>query len=194
MLQVGSSNNILMVTPAGGNPTIFPNADQAIAYITQQTAQGNAVNIGAMQIPSSWLKTYHVTPAEIIRPCKNVAVSTQIISEMWAKCGHLVSDPSNPDQIQACALSMFRSGDPKAGLDYASHVMNYATAHPFSKVAAPAMARWEKYAKVPKLPAGQIAKTPATPTAVTTPLPADNSDTDTNNAADSANNNSNDQN
>jgi len=159
MIQVGSHNNILMVTPASGNPTIFPNADQAVNYITQQTAQDNEVDIGITQLPSRWLKTYQLTPAEIIKPCKNVVVATEVITQMWEKCGHIVSDPSNPDQVQACALSMFKTGDPQAGLDYARQIMSYADAHPFEKLAAPAMAHWEKYAKVPKLPTTATAKT-----------------------------------
>lgn len=158
MIQVGSKNNPLMVTPASGNSTIFPNIDQATNYIDQQIQQDNLVNIGVTQISSRWLKTYQITPAEIIKPCKNVATASEIITKMWDKCGHIVSDPSNADQVQACALSMFKTADPQAGLDYANQIMNYATAHPFEKVAAPAMAHWEKNAKIPKLATATLSK------------------------------------
>lgn len=154
MIQTASRNTTLMVTPKDGGAITFPTANQAVDYIEQQIEDDNVVNIGVTQIPSDWLATYKVTPAEIIRPCKNVAIASQIIVEMWDKCGHIVSNPSDAQQVQACALSMFRTGDPQAGLAYANRVMNYAKAHPFAQIAAPALARWEKHARVPKPSAG----------------------------------------
>src|SRR6185312_3662974 len=76
MIQIGSKNNYLMVTPTNGNPTIFPTEKQAITFIQQQLQQGNAVDIGVTQLPSRWLKSYHVTPADVIKPCKNVVIAT----------------------------------------------------------------------------------------------------------------------
>jgi len=177
MIQIGSKNNNLMVTPADGNPTIFPTENQAVSFIKDQLQQDNAVDIGATQLPSRWLKTYQVTPTDVIRPCKNVVIATQIITQMWEQCGHLVSDPSSASQVQACALSMFKTGDPKAGLNYANQVMQYAASHPFQKLAAPAMARWEKNAKVPKLPTVTLSKSNSKPpVAIKTNPPAqDNS-------------------
>lgn len=178
MIQVGSQDNYLMVTPIDGNSTIFPTEKQAINYAAQQLQQGNAVDIGIMQIPSSWLKTYKVTPAQIIKSCKNVVLATEIITQMWEKCGHIVSDPSDPEQVQACALSMFKTGNPKAGLDYATQVMNYANANPFEKIAAPAMAHWEKHAKVPKLPTATLSKVNGKPPVAVKQIQPPKTDTD----------------
>ena len=164
MIQVGSKDNYLMVTPANGSSTIFPNTKQAIAYSNEQIQQATPFEIGITQLPSRWLTEYKLTPEEAMQPCKNLVIATQIVSKAWDTCTKKVSDPSSAQQVQACALSMYKTGDAKAGLDYATAVMNYADAHPFKEIAAPAFKHWEKYAVVPKASDQKPASAPNKPT------------------------------
>ena len=165
MVQVASQNKALLVTPASGNAANFATTQQAASFAEQQIQQGNPVALGVTQMPNRWLKSYHVNPTDVLRPCKNVVIATEILNDTWNKCLHIVSDPSSVHDVQACALSMFKSGDPQAGLDYAQSVIDYASAHPFSKVAAPALQRWEKYAAVPKVAGAKGKTTPTAPAA-----------------------------
>lgn len=131
MAQVGSQNNALMVTLEGSNPTVFPTLEKANSYANDEIAQGKVVDIGLMQVPSSWLKQYHVTPADILKPCKNIAVATHILSDAMNTCA-TNSNGKNSD-LSACALSMYKTGNPTAGADYAQKVLAYSTSNPFVK-------------------------------------------------------------
>jgi len=117
MVNLNSNGNPLEIS---GKP--FPSENAALAYAKQLQAQGQTYYVGLMQIPSFWLPDYNVTLRELLRPCKNVVTATQILINTTEKC---------PGGSQTCALSMYQTKDPQAGLDYANQILQYSTDHPF---------------------------------------------------------------
>jgi hypothetical protein len=117
MVNVNSHGNPLVIS---GKP--FTSENAALNYAKQQQAQGKTYYVGLMQIPSFWLPNYDVTLRELLRPCKNVVVATQILIDATEKC---------PDGSQTCALSTYQTKDPQAGVDYANQILQYSSDHPF---------------------------------------------------------------
>lgn len=139
MVQVGSKNKPLVVVVDDGDPKPFTSANQAAQFANSQIQQGHKVGVGLMQIPNYWLKQYSVIPSEIFLPCKNMVAATKILNDAETQCNQMTNLPANTS-IQTCALSVYKTGDATAGLDYANAVINYSNAHPFSDIEAAAQA------------------------------------------------------
>jgi hypothetical protein len=133
MLEVGSKNNPLIVTVDNDPAKTFATADEAAQFATQQIQQGHQVDVGLMQIPNRWLKDYSPIPADLFMPCKNMVLATKILNDAATQCNQLPASTPNSD-TGTCALSIYKSGDPKAGIDYANAVTQYANAHPFTAI------------------------------------------------------------
>lgn len=131
IIQLGSQNNAYAITTSDGKTQNFSSTADAAQFANSQISQGNAVNIGLMQIPSRWLKPYNVTATDLLRPCKNIVVATEILSDTTNEC-----QQSNASNVQACALSMYESGDPQSGSDFANKVIAYANDHSFNDMVA----------------------------------------------------------
>jgi hypothetical protein len=134
MVQVGSQNNPLTITITdnGQNTTkTFKTEAAALSYANQEIAQGHSVNIGLLQIPNSWITKYPASMGAnvlgLLRPCKNMVVATSILNDATEQCASVDGDQTT------CALSVYHTGSPTAGLDYAKQVIDYAVAHPFVK-------------------------------------------------------------
>lgn len=137
MVEVGSKNKPYTVTLTDGDSTTLPNEEQTISYANSKIEQGKAVEIGLMQIPSFWLKQNHLNLNEIIKPCKNMVAATQLLLQAHEQCITMQNTPPIAD-VQACTLSIYKTGDAHNGLDYANAVISYANEHPFSILEAQA--------------------------------------------------------
>jgi len=119
MAEINSKNNPLVIS---GKP--FSSEKKALDYVEQLKAQGTSFEIGLMQIPNRLLDNspIPVSMKELLRPCKNMIVATQLLNQFkfTPEC----------NGSTACALSMYKSGDPQTGLDYANQVIQYAQDHP----------------------------------------------------------------
>lgn len=140
IIELGSKNNPLAITNSENEAVSFKTLEQTDAYASNQIKQGHAVNIGLMQVSSRWLTRYQTTPAELTYPCKNMVVATKILNDAETRCNQLLSNPIN-DDIQACTLSIYKTGNSEAGLDYAHTIINYAQQHRFADLAASAEAK-----------------------------------------------------
>jgi hypothetical protein len=117
MANQNSNSNPLVIS---GKP--FPTEQAALDYAKQLQTQGKTFYIGLMQIPSFWFPDYNVSLKELLRPCKNIVIATQILIKTQEACA---------DNSQTCALSMYQTNDPQAGLDYANQILQYSSDHPF---------------------------------------------------------------
>ncbi len=152
MVQVGSKNNPLIITPAGGSPKTFKTPSQAMAYTVSELQQGHPLDIGLMQVPSRWLEGHNISADELFAPCKNLVVATQILNNAADRCNELQANQS-ADDLKACTLSMYKTGDPQNGLEYAHTVMDYAKAHSFDDILAAAKKKNPKeFTMLPHLP------------------------------------------
>lgn len=148
MLPNNAMVNAVIKTDAGQNPLAvavvrqagqmqstkkdFKNANEASNYAKQQLATGQHVNIGMMQIPSGWLdklSNQGVHLDDLWLPCKNVAMGSDLINQAESYCATQGYHNVERDQ---CALSFYRTGDTKQGIDYAKQILSYAAAHPLS--------------------------------------------------------------
>jgi hypothetical protein len=116
MVEINSQNNPYVVS---GEP--FKTSAQALAKVDQLKAAGASFEVGLMQIPDFWLQEKPVSFHELLRPCKNMVVATQLLNKLVDEC----------QGSETCALSMYKTNDKADGLNYATQVMDYATAHPF---------------------------------------------------------------
>jgi soluble lytic murein transglycosylase-like protein len=116
MIQLNSSNAPLMVS---GTPYKTP--AEALDVAKNLKEEGRPFAIGLMQIPSFWLEDKPVSLSELLRPCKNVVLATQILNDAAVQC----------NGETACALSTFKTGNAKDGIDYANQIIQYAADHPF---------------------------------------------------------------
>lgn len=136
MVQIGSNNkpySVSVVSASGQtNTKDFTSEVSAVDYAKAQIAKGASVNLGLLQIPQTWLGKYpanmDVTVTGVMRPCKNMFIATEILNNAMDQCSQLSGDDKT-----ACALSIYHSGSPTAGLDYAKQVIAYAAANPFVK-------------------------------------------------------------
>lgn len=131
IIQVGSQNNAYTVTTSDGKSQNFTSTSDAATFANSQISQGNAVNIGLMQVPSLWLKPYNVTATDLLRPCKNIVVATEILSDTTYKC-----QQANASDVTACALSMYETGNSQAGSDFATKIVAYSNDHSFNDIVA----------------------------------------------------------
>lgn len=134
MVQVGSQNNPLTITISQNGNTAtktFKTEAEALNYANIQIAQGKVVDIGLLQIPNAWISQYPASMganvAGLLRPCKNMIVATDLLNDATQQCASVDGDKT------ACALSVYHTGSPTAGLAYAKQVIDYAVAHPFVK-------------------------------------------------------------
>ncbi len=116
MVEINSQNNPYVVS---GQP--YKTREQALAQVDQLKAAGQSFEIGLMQIPDFWVTNKSASMNELLRPCKNMVVATQILNKLLNEC----------NGSQTCALSMYKTNDKSAGLSYADQVITYADAHPF---------------------------------------------------------------
>lgn len=136
MVQVGSNNNpytiSTIITDGQTNTKTFKTAATAVSYASAEIAKGQNINVGLLQIPESWLAKYPASMdaslSGVMRPCKNMFIATDILNQATEQCAGQTGDDKT-----ACALSIYHSGSPTAGLDYAKQVMAYAAEKPFIK-------------------------------------------------------------
>lgn len=135
MIITGSNANPLAVTPIiDGKPAKtrvdFKTPEQAAAFAQQQLTAGIPVDIGMMQISSVWLDKINkrgVTLVDLLRPCKNLAVGTDLLNEAEAYCA---TQTDSVDERDNCALSFYKTSNPTQGLAYATEIQAYAKTHP----------------------------------------------------------------
>jgi hypothetical protein len=114
MVEINSQNTPYMIS---GQP--FKTEAHALARVDQLKAAGQNFDIGLMQIPSVWLANQPESLHELLRPCKNMVLATQVLNKLTDECGG----------SESCALSMYKTNDKTAGLDYATQVIEYASTH-----------------------------------------------------------------
>lgn len=131
IVDLGSKNQPLTVSVVGGESKTFPTEAAATAFANNELQQGHAINIGLMQIPSRWLEPYHLSAGALFKPCKNMVTATRIINDMREQCLTMSTRVPPVTDMQACALSMYETGDPQQGADFAKKIMEQAKAHPF---------------------------------------------------------------
>src|SRR5690606_35721853 len=110
----------------------FSSRNQAAAYAKSQLAAGKHVSVGMMQIPSGWLDKLanaHIALDDIFFSCKNVAVGSDLLSQAESYCA---TQGYANEQLTACTLSFYHTGDMQKGSDYAQRILNYAAEHPFN--------------------------------------------------------------
>ncbi len=164
MVEVGSQNNPLTITVTDNGQSktkTFKTETEALNYANKEIAQGYSVNVGLLQIPNSWIAKYSPSMGAnvigLLHPCKNMVVATDLLNDATDQCASVDGDKTS------CALSVYHTGSPTAGLDYAKQVIDYAVAHPFVK------------------PPSILEQVPATPvnTNTSVTMNADNSDNST---------------
>lgn len=135
--EVGSKSNPLTVTSVGGERKVFKTQNEAATYALSELQQGHEIEIGLMQIPSRWLKDNNIALNELFGPCKNLVTATQILNSAAEQCNEVQSNAS-AENLKSCTLSIYKTGDPQAGLDYAHTIMDYANSHSFDDIIAAA--------------------------------------------------------
>jgi hypothetical protein len=136
IINVDSHNNALRVTE-NGNSRTFNNEQEAQDFTQQRIAQHKNPQIGLMQIPYQQLTPMGVKAADVFYPCKNLVIGTQLLNKAYRQCETLSSTHPGLD-INQCTLSVYKTGDPQQGQNFASQVLTYAAAHPFTALAAKA--------------------------------------------------------
>ena len=116
MVEINSHNNPYMIS---GQP--FKTESQALIKASGLKDSGASFEIGLMQIPDFWMSQNPTDLDDLLRPCKNMVLATQILNKLVGEC----------DGSESCALSMYKTNDKTAGLDYATQVLDYANIHPF---------------------------------------------------------------
>jgi hypothetical protein len=130
---------VKQVGQPGKIKTDFKSSQEASDYAKAALAQGEHLEIGKMQIPSGWqskLSQYGLTLDDLLFPCKNIAVASDLLNQAEAYCATITSAGTERD---LCTLSFYKTGDPKAGLSYAQKILDYATAYPLTAVTPGAM-------------------------------------------------------
>lgn len=140
MVQTTSQNKPLMITVDNQTAKNFSTVSQAVKFANDQLQQRHEISIGLMQVSSRWLRPMHTNVMELLAPCKNMVVATRILNHALDQCAELQATNTNIDQ-QSCMLSIYKTGNPQAGLPYANVVISYANDHPFDKVLAAAKAK-----------------------------------------------------
>lgn len=118
MVEINSQNNPYVIS---GQP--YKTREQALAQVDQLKAAGQPFEIGLMQIPEFWLGQKPDSLNELLRPCKNMVVATQILNKLTDEC----------NGNESCALSMYKTNSKTSGLDYANQVLTYASSHPIKR-------------------------------------------------------------
>ena len=108
-----------------------------------------------MQIPSGWLDRLAkngITLDDLLRPCKNIAVGTDLLNQSEAYCA---TRTDNAQERDTCALSFYKTGSTRDGVDYAQVILNYAAITPFQSNPASAKVDYNAYlqSKAFRLPA-----------------------------------------
>jgi hypothetical protein len=116
MVQANTQNNPLVIS---GQP--YKTAQEALNTAKKLRDENTSFEIGLMQIPDSLIKNKPVSMSELLRPCKNMLIATQILNQLQLEC----------NGSEACALSKYKTGDAQSGLDYANQIIQYAQEHPF---------------------------------------------------------------
>jgi len=116
MVEINSQNNPYMISGQ-----LYKTESQALAKANALKDSGASFEIGLMQIPDFWLSQNPTNLDDLLRPCKNMVLATQILNKLVDEC----------NGSESCALSMYKTNDKAAGIDYATQVLNYADTHPF---------------------------------------------------------------
>lgn len=134
IIMLGSNNKPLAVTTisSDGNKQLrsdFKTPTAAADYAQQQIQQGSTVELGLMQLPSSWLPKFgnRIDRDDLFYSCKNIVVGTEILNRALEHCASL-NDQKN--SLRTCTLSVYKTGNPQDGQAYAQQVLDYAVAHP----------------------------------------------------------------
>lgn len=115
MVEINSQNNPYVISGQ-----VFNTESAALQKANELKNAGSAYEIGLMQIPSFWLQQNPVSSTELLRPCKNMVLATQILNKLTTDC----------NGSESCALSLYKTNDQSAGLAYAEQVLSYAQSHP----------------------------------------------------------------
>ena len=148
IVQTGSQNQPFTVTTVDGESKTLPSAEGATSYAKEQMNNGKNIEIGLMQIPSRWIEQNHLNLNDMFKPCKNIVMATQALLQAHEQCATMQTEPPVKDN-QACTLSVYKSGDPNAALNYASKIMAYAGDHPFNELTAKAITEQKAAENVP---------------------------------------------
>ena len=144
MLQTSQISNPRTITVANQRKTFKTDA-AAAAYAQQQLDEGNSVNIGLLQLSSRQLKkaSLPVKLIELLRPCRNVVVATDIMNHLQLACQ--AAAEYNPElDVQACMIDNYL-GNFQTDASYTEQVLGYAEDHPFSAIAAKALSSTEDH-------------------------------------------------
>lgn len=117
-----------MVLKDHDNPWIvsgktYPTQKAALEEARTLKAENKPFTIGVMEIPSFWLKGRPYDLNELLRPCKNVVLASQILNKQYYQCHGSME----------CMLSMYKTGNATSGIRYAKQIIAYAKAHPFER-------------------------------------------------------------
>ncbi|MES1987370.1 MAG: hypothetical protein V4440_04940 [Pseudomonadota bacterium] len=131
MIEVGSHHKPYAVTTISkdGQRTTrdsFKSPSEASRYALTQLDAGYQIEVGEMQIPSIWFETWRARGAKMsdfFLPCKNIVMGTDILNQTATSC-------ALKEHAHACMLSIYKTGSPTEGLDYARTVLDYAKSHP----------------------------------------------------------------
>lgn len=137
IIQVESGGDPLAIGNNTRKSGIHPHSrEDAVRSADEFLHQGHRLDIGLMQINSRWLKVYDITPTDLLDPCFNIVIGTQILTDNYAR--YSTSSGDQATSLQR-ALSAYNTGSPTAGGSYVKRV--YAAAgRPFTvKVTSPSL-------------------------------------------------------
>jgi type IV secretion system protein VirB1 len=126
IISVESAGNPLAIHDNTSGRSFAP-ADRATAGRWAETliARGHSVDLGLGQVNSGNLATYGVTPAQVLEPCRNLAIGSAILAADYrASCARF------SDQRTALwhAIMAYNTGSLYAGDGYVRQVVAAATA------------------------------------------------------------------
>jgi type IV secretion system protein VirB1 len=110
--------------------SIYPSdAKEAAAIAATLIENGHLVGIGLTQVNSQHLSRFNVTVEELLDPCKNLAVGSQILSELFEKA-KASGRYANDQQSLGAAISAFNTGNFQDGFEngYVRKVLDNVTA------------------------------------------------------------------
>lgn len=137
IIQVESGGDPLAIGNNTRKSGIHPHSrEDAIRSADEFLHQGHSLDIGLMQINSRWLNVYGITPSDLLDPCFNIVIGTQILTDNYTR--YSLSSREQATTLQR-ALSAYNTGSPTAGGAYVQRV--YAAAgHSFTvKITSPSL-------------------------------------------------------
>lgn len=115
VIKIESAYNPYAVAIVGGVLSKQPKSkNEALAAIEQIKKTGKRFSVGLMQINTVNFETYGVTPSDLLNPCKNIEVGTQILYACHKRAKLKFPDLSFYDYMTH-AISCYYSGNFKTG-------------------------------------------------------------------------------